>query len=282
MFDDLSELENIDLSDIKKDDKPSYGNNSYNDNRGNSNNGNYQGNNNNNGYNSNSNGNGYSGGGNRNNNSGYDGDRNGGSYNRGGNGGGYNRNGGGNNNWKRKEEVVEEPYIPVTVYVNRDFPQEAKDKLYSMASRLINKNITVRFNGDDKDFYDHLSRLSDKHTEVFIPWRNFNDIESKHYYNTLTAKHIASSNFGMGWEKIPDGVKAMLARDVRMVFGDKNNSPSLCVITWSQDGANKVSEVNKETGRASFIIKMASSFGFPVLNLGKNNAENVLEKSFNL
>lgn len=277
MFDDLSELENIDLSDIKKDDKPSYGNNHYNDNRNN----NYNGNNNN-GYNSNSGRNNYSGGGNRNNGGGYDGDRNGGSYNRNSNGSGYNRNGDGNGNWKRKEEVVEEPYIPVTVYVNRDFPQEAKDKLYNIASRLINKKITVRFNGDDKDFYDRLSGLSDRHTEVFIPWRNFNDIESKHYYNTLTAKHIASSNFGLGWEKIPDGVKAMLARDVRMVFGDKNNSPALCVITWSQDGANKFSEVNKETGRASFIIKMASSFGVPVVNLRKNNAENVLEKSFNL
>ena len=73
-----------------------------------------------------------------------------------------------------------------------------------------------------------------------------------------------------------------MARNVRMVFGDKNNSIAMCVITWSKDGASKAPEVTKDTGRASFIIKMASSYGFPVINTAKQNAENVLEKTFSL
>lgn len=183
--------------------------------------------------------------------------------------------------FKRKEEVVEEPYVPVVIYVDRDFPPEVKNSLYNIASKLINKKLTVRVNGDDKDFYDRINTLSDNHLEVYTPWKNFNNIETKHYYNTLTSKHIANQHFP-GWEKIPDGVKAMLARNVRMMFGDKNNSIALCLITWSKDGASKASEVTKDTGRSSFIIKMSSSFGFPVVNIAKNTAENILEKSFGL
>lgn len=254
MFDDLSELDKMDVSEIKNvDSGPSYQQS-----------GNKYGNG------------GYNGGnqGQRPNN--YGGGNSGGGY-----GGGYG-GGGGNPNFKRKEEVVEEPYIPVALFVDRDFPPEIKTSLYNIASRLINKKITVRYNGDDKDFHERISALSDKFVETYIPWKAFNGIENnRHYYNTLTSKHLAQLNFG-AWDKISDAVKAMLARNVRMVFGDKNNSVALCVITWSGDGASRPAEITKETGRASFIIKLAGSYGFPVINIGKSNAEAILEKSFGL
>jgi hypothetical protein len=201
--------------------------------------------------------------------------------------GGYNNNnnqsGGGGKPafFAKKEEVLEEPYVPVVMYVDRDFPPEIKTALYNLASKLINKKITVRYNGDDKDFHERISALSDLHTEAFIPWKNFNEIQSKHYYNTLTSKHMAQTQFG-AWDKIPDSVKALLARNVRMMFGDKNNSIGLCLVTWSKDGASRASEVNKDTGRSSFIIKLASSYGFPVLNIAKENAGNILERTFSL
>ena len=244
MFDDLAELDSIDTSAYSKEEPASNQQRSYggNNNRGN-----------------------YNGGGHGNNNYGQ---------NR------SNGNGGGNF-FKHKEDVLEEPYIPITIYVDRDFPPEIKTALYNIASKLINKNITVRYNGDDIEFHERIAGLSSKYTEVFIPWRNFNSIDSKHYFNGLTCNHLAQKNFS-GWDKIPDSVKAMLARNVRMVFGDKNNSITLCVITWSKDGASKVVEVNKDTGRAAFIIKTASSYGFPVINIGKPNSENILEKIFHL
>ena len=254
MFDDLSDLDSVDISEIKNPD-----NGPGHTSSGNSG-----------GFKQNNNYGNHSGGG-------Y-GNRNGGGYG-GGNGGG---SGGFNGGFKRKEEVVEEPYVPVVIFVDRDFPPEIKSSLYNLASKLINKKITVRYNGDDKDFHEKLSSLSSKFTEVYIPWKGFNEIESRHTWNTLTSKHLAQQHFGNAWEKIPDGVKALMARNVRMVFGDKNNSIAMCVITWSKDGASKAPEVTKDTGRASFIIKMASTYGFPVINTAKQNAENVLEKTFSL
>lgn len=153
--------------------------------------------------------------------------------------------------------------------------------MFDIASKMIAKKMTVRVNGDDKIFIDRLRTLSDDKVEAYVPWRGFNEIESKRTFNTLTAKHVASLHF-LGWEKIPDSVKAILASQVRLMFGDRNNSISLCLITWSRDGASKAAEVSKETGRGSFIVKMASSFGFPVLNLMRPQAQAMVEKTFSL
>lgn len=183
--------------------------------------------------------------------------------------------------FKKKEDVIEEPYIPVSIFVDRDFPQEAKTSLYNIASKLIAKGITVRINGDDAEFVSKVSALSTKHVEVYIPWKNFNNIESKYYFNSATSKHLANKHFS-AWDKIPDAVKAMMARNVRMIFGDKNNSITLCLITWTKDGASKVSELTKESGKASFIIRVAGSYSFPVLNIAKQGAGNILEKTFGL
>lgn len=279
MFDDISDLDSVNIKEIKDVDSGSgYSGNS------NNNNGNNNSNNGNNGYKQNNGYNGNNGGNNNGNNGGYNGggNRGGGGGNNNG-GGGYNRNnGGGGGGFKRKEEVLEDPYVPVSIFVDRDFPPEVKTSLYNIASKLINKKITVRVNGDDKDFCDKLSTLSSQFVEIYIPWKGFNNTESKHYWNTITAKHIAQVNFGQAWEKIPDSVKALMARNVRMIFGDKNNSIMLCLITWSQDGASKATEVTKDTGRSAFIIKTASTYSFPVVNISKPSAENILEKSFGL
>ncbi len=264
MLDDFLEISEADLNEIQS---PT-GTNS--NNYGQSNNPSYTNNNgNNNNQNQNQNRNNYGGG----NGGGYQNRNNNQNQNRGGNGGG--------NNWQKKEEVIEEPYVPVGIFIDRDFPTEVKQSLIRMASRLINKNIVTRYNADDMDVHGPISQLSTKKTEAYTPWKNFNNIESKHYYNTETAKHVAASNFA-GWDKVPDAVKSMLARNVRLVFGDKNRSVVLCLITWSPDGASRASEVTKETGRSGTIIKLASTYGIPVVNMAKPNAEAILEKTFGL
>lgn len=187
----------------------------------------------------------------------------------------------GGNNFKKKEEVVEEPYSAVAIYIDKDFPEEIKKSLIDLIGKFVAKKIVVRVNGDDKELYERIRGLSDKYIEWYIPWKNFSEIESKFYYNTLTAKHLAQVNFP-AWDKVPDVVKAMLARNVRMIFGDKNNSGVICLITWSQDGATKVGEISKDTGRASFSIRVANSNYYPVINTGKQGALNMVERSFNL
>lgn len=212
------------------------------------------------------------------------GNRSYGGGNGGGNGGGGGWSGGGGNNgqkFQRKEEVLEDPYIPVAIFVDKDFPQEVKDDLYALASKLISKKITVRIAAGDKPFVERVMALSSKFVELYLPWKNFDELNSRHTWNTITSKDIAQKNF-LGWDKIPDGVKAILASNVRLLFGDKNNSVCLCLLTWSKDAATRPAEVTKDTGRSGFIIKMAASYGFPVLNVAKGNAQAMLEKAYGI
>jgi len=182
---------------------------------------------------------------------------------------------------KKQEDTPQDPYIPVAFFIEESFSEEIKNKFYNIISKFISKGITIRINGDDKEFIKRIQTLSSKHIEIFIPWKNFNDFESKHYYNTITSKVIAETNFP-GWEKIPDTVKSFIARNVRMIFGDKNNSICLCVITWTPDGASKLSEITKDTGKLSNVIRISSKYYFPIINLGKPNAETILEKFFGI
>ena len=232
-------------------------------------------------------GGGYNGGIYGNNNGGYQnrqnsyGDNGGGGYQQrqGGNGGGYQQRQGGG--FQRKPDEVSPPYLPVVMFVEKDMPSDVKQKFYQLASKLIGKGYTVRLNSDDPDFVKQVQSLSSKNVELYLPWRNFNQLDSKHTYNTLTAMDVAQRNF-QGWEKIPDAVKAILAAQVRMVFGDRNNSIALMVITYSGDGASRIAELTKDTGRVSFIIKMACTYGFSVVNMGKQSSESLLQKYFDL
>lgn len=221
----------------------------------------------------NNNGNGY--GGNNGGGGGYGGQRQGG-YG-GGGGGGY----GGKPPFNPKDDPIQDAYIPVALYVEKDYPEDIKTAMFNFVSKLASKNYVIRINADDKVFIDRLRTLVGEKLEVYLPWRGFNEIESKKTYNTNTCKDVASKHF-LGWEKIPDSVKAILSSQVRMVFGDKNSSIILCLVIWSKDGASKGSEVTKETGRGGFIIKMASHYGFPIMNMSKPQAAAILEKTFSL
>lgn len=180
----------------------------------------------------------------------------------------------------KKEERLE-PYIPIAVFVDRDYPQEVKEKIYHLIDRFLAKGYVIRINGLDKDFVERVLALSHKNVEVYLPWKGFNNIDSKFTYNSKAIQHITATHFP-GWEKIANSVKAILMSQVRMLFGEKNNSVAVCIILYTQDGANKLSEITKETGKLSFIIKLASSFGFSVINIAKDNSIAILEKNFRL
>lgn len=195
---------------------------------------------------------------------------------------GYQSNNAGFKKFPKKAEVVTDiPYTPIAFFLDRDFPPEVKDRFYKYINKLISKNTVIRINGDDKDFILKLLELGYDKLEVYIAWKNFNDIESKFYYNTETSKMIAAK-YNPGYEKLPDAVKALLARNARLLFGEKNNSCALSLITWSKDSAARLIDITRETGRATHVIRMALSNYISVLNINRENADIIFNKSFRL
>lgn len=195
---------------------------------------------------------------------------------------GFNNNGGGFNKFQKKPEVVTDiPYAPVAFFLDRGDPQDVKDRFYRYINLLIGKNLNIRINGDDKEFIAKLKELNYDKLEIYIPWKNFNDIDSKFYYNGETSKLLAAK-YSPVYDKLPDAVKALLARNARMLFGEKNNSCVLSLITWSPDAASRIMDISKNTGRSSHIIKMALSNHISVLNVQKEGADMMFKKSFQL
>lgn len=191
-------------------------------------------------------------------------------------------NGGSFNKFQRKPEVVTDiPYAPVAFFLDRGDPQDVKDRYYRYINLLIGKNITIRINGDDKEFIAKLKELNYEKLEIYIPWKNFNEIDSKFYYNGETSKLLAAKYMPV-YDKLPDAVKALLARNARLLFGEKNNSCVLSLITWSPDAASRIMDIGKNTGRSSHVIKMALSNHISVLNVQKEGADAIFKKSFRL
>jgi len=175
-------------------------------------------------------------------------------------------------------KIRQTPYIPIAVYIDKDFPIEIKDKLVKYIHQLLTRGYTIRVNADDKSMYEQLSNLG-PNIEFYIPWKNFNEIESKHYFNHDIHKKIAQENFP-AWDKIPDVIKSMLARNVRMILGDKLNSSMFFLLTWSEDGALTSSECGPKTGKSSFLIKVASRYKLPLFNIGNEKSLRSFERNF--
>lgn len=243
------------------------------------------------GYNNN-NGNSY-GGYNTNNNQGGNNDRNnqyGGNYSKNNNGGGsnygggnsgngYRKGGGGNGGFKRKPDEVKPAYLPVVIHIEDQFPDNIKEDLFKLAGELVNRGYFIRYNCEDPDLHARYQALSQQKTEGYVPWKGFNGLETKFYFNTMTANALAEES-NPAWEKLPNIVKAKLARNVRLMFGQNNNSPAMALITWSPDGVTKKEEVTRETGYVGSMIQLADRYRFDVYNIGNGESKQLMFNRF--
>lgn len=187
----------------------------------------------------------------------------------------------GNQKWQRKSEEIRPAYTSVAIYYDKDFPDHVKNTLLTIASRFIATQRTVRYNAMEKEDHDKFQDLSREFTEAYAPWKGFNGIDTKFGYHSDTSKAITKDNFS-GYDKVHNVVQAILASNTRMIFGERNNSNPLCLITWSPDGVTSKNEVTKETGKPSYIINLASKYGIPIVNIQKDNAISMLEKIYNI
>lgn len=256
--------------------QPSSGSNNNGNNWSNNNNqqggGNHSGNNGNDGSFHNSNNNGGSRSWSNNNNSG-------GGNNYGGNSGGGNKNWKGGGKGGRRQDELKPPYMPVTIFIPGDYPnndmtlkQNVVESLINLAKSLIEKGFTVRFNAEDKQLFLTMQGLSRTFTEGYTPFKDFNEIESGFCWKNISTEAIAKGMFGESWKS--DGFsmpQTMAERNARLLFGSRNNSSSRMLITWTPDGAVKAAQCSRDTGFTRSIIEIADKYMFPIYNM--NNEE---------
>lgn len=177
------------------------------------------------------------------------------------------------NRYPRKEkEVIDlnnfSLYKPISIVANNNVPDEVIEQFKQIADLLIQHKYTIRLTSGTNLDEVLLKQLSEDKPEIYIPWKDFNNIASKLYFSDEVAKHIAAM-FHRSYDTLKPAVQAFLGRNVRMLLGSKMKSYSLAVITWSEDGAENTSDVNFKTGNISHIISVAKSLPIPVFNLQK-------------
>lgn len=200
---------------------------------------------------------------------------NGGGWNKGGGGfnkGGFNKGGFNRGNWKKQEEDEGDPalYKPYVISGNPNPPAEVVESITKIAKELEAKGYTVRLGGFD-GIEDTVEKATTKH-EVHLPWRGFNEKESKFTFTPQRAKDIAKL-FHPSFDGLKPVIQTFLAKNVRMVMGKDLKGPSLFAIIWSEDGAEKDSEKSFKTGNVGHLLSIANDLRIQVFNFGKPDAE---------
>lgn len=184
--------------------------------------------------------------------------------------------------FKKPEPVDPEKvtlYKPYTVTANKEIPEHILERIKNIILELEKKNYVLRTGGmtGPEDTFEKAVSLK----EIYLPWRGFDDKESKFTFTSPVAK-ILASKYQPGFDGLKPAIQAFLTKNVRILCGTDTKSPSLFMIVWTEDGAESLKEKSIKTGNSGHAIAIASEIGIPVFNFGKSDAEDRLRKYLNL
>lgn len=197
------------------------------------------------------------------------------------NGGGYNGGGG----FQKKAPVdrdapLPEPvfYKPYAVVGNKEFPTDLIPKLTSIVKKLDSLGYTAR-TGSMKGLDVCVEEFT-TNVELQLPWKNFNNKESKNTYSSPEILAIAKS-LQPGFDELALPIKGFLAKNVRVLLGGKGISRAIFLLCHSEDGADSARQVTSRTASVGHAIKVADKFNIPVFNLKNDNVEEQLMSYLN-
>lgn len=196
-------------------------------------------------------------------------------------GGGWQGKQGGGGGFPRKpkpEETDPTLYMPYAVAGNKEAPLEILEKFKNIIRQLEAKGYTVR-TGCDGPIEEIADQIASK-KELLLPWNTFNNKESKTSWTIERAMHIAKAHHPT-FDSVPKGVQKILAKNARLIMGDKMMSRAMFLVCWSEDG---VEDKKLKTGKTGFVghtISIANAAGVPIFNLGNPEAEQRLQHFIN-
>lgn len=188
----------------------------------------------------------------------------------------------------KKKKILTYPYVPISIYYDaRNDTPEVRENVIKVIYALLSKAFTVRVNGDDAGFIDDIKANNpvkrEDLLEIYIPWKPYDGIESKYWYSAEEIKEIAKTYSSEEvWNKVPKHIHARMARNIRMLFGNNNNSCCTGLIVWTEDGAETATQLGRGTGTAYHILRAALSHALPVININTPDAAMRLTSRYNL
>lgn len=147
---------------------------------------------------------------------------------------------------------------------SRETPYDVGQYMKTLALDLSDLGYVLRSGAaNGADSYFESGALS---KEIYLPWRGFNNHPSRLHRICDAALEIASMHHP-AWERLPDAVRKLMARNAYQVSGLGLDDFSEFVICWTPDGCEHFSTRSYMTGGTGLAISLASSLGIPVYNL---------------
>lgn len=195
----------------------------------------------------------------------------------------YNNNN--NGNWKNKGSYKSFPkkqeppkdfvlYKPYVVAGNKDAPASIIEDIKEFVKKIEGLGYITRTSVMSE--VETETESIAKNMELYLPWNGFNEKESKFYFNDDLSKQ-AAKKYSPVYDSLKPVIQTFLAKNARMVLGQKLNSNALFLLCWSEDGVEHKKDVTARTGNIGHIILIANSIGIPVFNLGKEGTKERLQ-----
>lgn len=143
-------------------------------------------------------------------------------------------------------------------------PNDVLTVMTKLATLLDNKNYILRSGGADGA--DTAFELGSRHSEIYVPWKTFNNRTNGICIDNPEATLIAKK-YSPHWGYMKDPVKKLMIRNVYQVLGGTLDKPSEFVLCWTKDGCEHYQDRTGKTGGTGLAIEIASRYNIPVINM---------------
>lgn len=165
------------------------------------------------------------------------------------------------------------PAVSLPTYAgigSRETPPEILRLMSRVAMRLADRGYVLRSGGAagaDAAFEAGSGFAS----EIYLPWRGFNDHESPLFEPTADAFKLAA-NLHPNWSRLDERSRCLMARNGHQVLGLDLRSPVDFVVCWTPDGCETEAQRGHRTGGTGQAIALANRHDIPVFNLANPDA----------
>lgn len=143
---------------------------------------------------------------------------------------------------------------------SRETPPTVLDLMQQMGEAMACEGWILRSGGAagaDTAFWNGCYQAGGQ-AEIFVPWRGFNDSDSK-LFSVPEAAFDLVRQFHPAPDRLSQGAMKLMARNCQQILGENLDDPTKLVICWTV-GA-------KGGGGTGQAIRMAKHYGIPVVDL---------------
>jgi len=149
---------------------------------------------------------------------------------------------------------------------SRETPKDILGLMYLIAVKLAKNHWVLRSGGAegaDRAFEEGAGSFT---KQIFLPWKNFNDNPSR-FCNVSETAIKTSLKFHPTPEKLGQGVRKIMGRNLYQVMGLDLNTPSVFLVCWTPFATEDAYDKTKNIGGTGQAIRIAMNKGIPVFNL---------------